>query len=225
MKSPIKIACPYKLSLSAYLMCICRALIGHGVCHHGHWSTPHPPGTIITSCRVWARWRPQYTQCHLWQVSLLRRWFTSTLTQSWEANERAAMRGIIQSGGRDTGSGLTDILNVSKYNRPEVRTSGKLLHWYLVTGSMTTLRIFTILKNMLDQLIVANIQNRFSQFSSFFACFPVHVWVSGAGHSREQMWARPAPGPGVTLTSRVTWLTARDCHAALQSVITQPRHK
>ena len=54
MKSPIKIACPYKLSLSAYLMYISRALIGHRVCHHGHWSTPHPPGTIITSCRVWA---------------------------------------------------------------------------------------------------------------------------------------------------------------------------
>ena len=52
---------------------------------------------------------------------------------------------------------------------------------------MTALRIFTILKNMLDQLIVANIQNRFSKFSSFFDGFPVHVWVSGAGHSREQM--------------------------------------
>ena len=97
------------------------------------------------------------------------------------------MGGIIQSGGRDTGSGLTDILNVSKYNRPEVRTSGKLLHCYLVTGSMTALRIFAILKNMLDQLFVANIQNRFAKFSSFFDGFHVHVWVSGAGHSREQM--------------------------------------
>ena len=147
-----------------------------------------PPGTIITSCRVWAMRRPTvHIQCHLWQVSLLGRWFTSTLIQSLLANERAGMGGIIQSGGRDTGSGLTDILNVSKYNRPEVRTSGKLLHRYLVTGSMTALRIFTILKNMLDQLIVANIQNRFSKFSSFFDGFPVHVWVSGAGHSREQM--------------------------------------
>ena len=51
MKSPIKIACPYKLSLSVYLMCLSRALIGHGACHHGHWSPLHSlslPGSVTS---------------------------------------------------------------------------------------------------------------------------------------------------------------------------------
>ena len=99
------------------------------------------------------------------------------------------MGGIIQSGGRDTGSGLTNILNVSKYYRPEVGTSGRLLHEYLLNGPMTTLRFFTISKNMLDPTIGVTFLDNFPPFSWLIACFLVHVWalVSGAGHGPEQM--------------------------------------
>ena len=185
-----------------------------------------PPGTIITSlrskCDVNANSTHLAVTCgkshssgggspHLWLLSL--------------ANGRAGLGGIIQSGGRDTGSGLADILNVSKYYRPEVRTSGKPLHRYLVTGALTSLRISPILKSMLEPSNEDIFYDNFTLSSSFLGGFPVHVWVSHAGHRREQMWALPAPATGVTMTSRVTWLKARDCHAATQSVITQPRHK
>ena len=85
------------------------------------------------------------------------------------------------------GSGLADILNVSKYYRPEVRTSGRPLHRYLVTGALTSLRIFAILKNMLDPIIEDMFSDNFTLSLSFLGGFPVHVWVSRAGHRREQM--------------------------------------
>ena len=194
---------------------ISRALISHGACERAIIVIGHPftfyssPGQNVTSgdnyhiiAELGRCSGQQYTLgCHLWQVQLLRRWFTSSLTLSL-ANGRAGLGGIIQSGGRDTGSGLTDILNVSKYYRHEVRTSGRLLHWYLVTGALTSLRIFAILKNMLYPMAGDMFCDNFTLSLSFLDGFPVHVWVSHAGHRREQMWAQPAPATGVTMTSR-----------------------
>ena len=91
------------------------------------------PGHPLTGClwvqlshhrQVWVILRQRsllYTlSCHLWHVPLLGRWFTSTGTQL--TNERAA--GAELSNQRQGIPGPADILNVSKYYRPHVRTSG-----------------------------------------------------------------------------------------------------
>ena len=65
--------------------------------------------------------------------------------------------------------------------------------------------------------------------SQYSPVFPVFWWFSrpcvGA-----RCWALPGADVSdcpaqVSRWRHVTWLTARDCHAALQSPVTQPRHK
>ena len=91
------------------------------------------PGHPLTGClraqlshhrQVWVILRQRSLlntlSCHLWHVPLLGRWFTSTGTQL--TNERAA--GAELSNQRQGIPGPADILNVSKYYQPHVRTSG-----------------------------------------------------------------------------------------------------